>query len=46
LDIQGAAAHPHTVSLSAAEIGMIAANQQVAKPSSTDNGHSHTVTFN
>lgn len=46
LNIQGAASHPHTVSLSAAEIGMIAANQQVAKQSSTDNGHSHTVTFN
>jgi hypothetical protein len=46
LNIRGAASHPHTVSLSAAEIGMIAANQRVAKQSSTDNSHSHTVTFN
>jgi hypothetical protein len=46
LNIQGAASHPHTVTLSAAEIGQIAANQQVAKQSSTNNSHSHTVTFN
>jgi hypothetical protein len=45
LNIQGAATHPHTVSLSAAEIGMIAANQQVATQSTTNSGHSHTVTF-
>jgi hypothetical protein len=46
LNIQGAATHAHTVSLSAAEIGSIAANNRVAKDSSTDQGHSHTVTFN
>jgi hypothetical protein len=46
LNIQGAATHPHTVSLTAAEISMIAGNQQVAKQSTTNNGHSHTVTFN
>ena len=46
LNIQGAATHPHTVSLTAAEIGAIAANQQVAKQSTTNNSHSHTVTFN
>ncbi len=46
LNIQGAATHNHTVSLSAAEIASIAANQRVAKESSVDNGHSHTVTFN
>jgi hypothetical protein len=46
LNIQGAATHPHTVSLSGAEIASIAANQRVAKDSSTNNGHSHTVTFN
>jgi hypothetical protein len=46
LNIQGAATHAHTVSLSAAEISSIAANSRVAKDSSTDQGHSHTVTFN
>ncbi|MGE5127441.1 MAG: hypothetical protein ACM3PV_14205 [Betaproteobacteria bacterium] len=46
LNIQGAATHPHTVSLTGAEIASIAANQRVAKDSSTNNGHSHTVTFN
>jgi len=51
LQIRGTASHPHTVDLSAAEIGQIAANQQVSKVSSTDNSndfglHSHTVTFN
>ena len=46
LNIQGAATHNHTVSLAAAEISSIAANQRVAKESSVDNGHSHTVTFN
>ncbi len=46
LDIRGTASHPHTVELSAAEIASIAANQRVSKESSTDNSHSHTVTFN
>ena len=46
LNIQGAATHAHTVSLSAAEISSIAASSRVAKDSSTDQGHSHTVTFN
>ncbi len=46
LNIQGAATHPHTVSLTGAEIASIAANQRVAKESSTEQGHSHTVTFN
>ncbi len=46
LDIQGTATHTHSVSLSAAQIGQIAANQQVAVQSSTNSGHSHTVTFN
>jgi len=45
-DIRGGADHPHTVSLSAAEIVSIAANQRVSKESSTDLSHSHTVTFN
>jgi len=38
--------HTHTVGLSAAEITSIAGNQRVSKPSSTDGGHDHTVTFN
>ena len=46
LDIRGTADHPHTLSLSAAEVGMIGSSQTVAKTSSSDDGHSHTVTFN
>jgi len=46
LNIQGAADHPHTVELSAADITAVAANQRVAHESSVTNGHSHTVTFN
>lgn len=51
LQIRGSASHPHTVDLSAAEIGQIAAGQRVSKTSSTDASadfgtHAHTVTFN
>ena len=46
LDITGSAGHPHTVTLSGAEIASIAAGQRVAMESSNDLGHSHTVTFN
>ncbi len=51
LQIRGDASHPHTVELSSAEVGQIAARQQVSKISSTDDSndagrHSHTVTFN
>jgi hypothetical protein len=46
LNIQGTSAHPHTVTLAASDITAIAANQRVTKDSSTDSGHSHTVTFN
>jgi len=46
LDIHGTADHPHTLSLTAAEVGMIGSRQTVAKTSSNDNSHSHTVTFN
>ena len=46
LDIRGSATHPHTVELSAAEVGMIGTGQTVSKPSSNDDGHRHTVTFN
>jgi len=46
LDIRGDSDHPHTVMLTAAEVGSIAASQRVSKESSSDAGHSHTVTFN
>ena len=46
LDIRGTATHPHTVELSAAEVGMIGQQQKVSKTSSNDDGHVHTVTFN
>ena len=51
LNIRGSATHPHTVELSAAEVGQIAGGQRVSKTSSTDNSpdagiHSHTVAFN
>jgi len=46
LNIRGSADHDHTVALSQAEVGQIAANTRVSKSSSSDAGHSHTVTFN
>ncbi len=46
LDIHGTADHPHTLSLTAAEVGQIGNRQTVAKSSSSNDGHSHTVTFN
>jgi len=46
LDITGQASHPHTVNLSGADLTAIAINQRVSRESSTDGGHSHTVTFN
>jgi hypothetical protein len=46
LNIQGTSAHPHTVELTAADLTAVAASSRVSKESSTDNGHSHSVTFN
>ncbi len=51
LQIRGGATHPHTVELSAQEVGQIAARQRVSKSSTTDDSpdaglHSHTVIFN
>ena len=51
LDIRGSATHPHSVELSAAEVGQVAGGQRVSKVSSTDDSpdagrHSHVVTFN
>lgn len=45
LDIRGTSAHPHTVSLSAADVSAIAAGQTISRESSFDDGHTHTVTF-
>jgi hypothetical protein len=46
LDITGTASHPHSLELSASEVGMIGQRQTVSKVSSNDSGHMHTVTFN
>jgi hypothetical protein len=46
LDIRGSATHPHTISLTAAQVASIGQNQQVSVVSTTEELHSHTVTFN
>jgi hypothetical protein len=46
LNIMGSATHNHVVELSTAELTMISNRGQVAKVSTTDSGHNHTVTFN
>lgn len=46
LDIKGSSNHPHTVELTAGELGQIGAGQTVSKASSTDSSHNHVVTFN
>ena len=46
LHIQGSSGHDHTVDLAAGEVGQIAGGTRVTKNSSTDSGHSHSVTFN
>ena len=46
LDITGSASHSHSVSLSAQDILDVAARKTVAKTSTTESGHDHTVTFN
>jgi len=46
LNIQGTSSHPHTVALTGADLSAIANSQRVAKESSNDASHSHTVTFN
>ncbi len=38
--------HTHSVALSAAQVGEIGQDNQVAATSSSDDGHSHPVTFN
>jgi hypothetical protein len=46
LNIQGTSSHPHTVALTGADLSAIANSQRVAKESSNDASHTHTVTFN
>jgi VCBS repeat-containing protein len=46
LDIRGSATHPHTIDLTAAQVVSIGQNQQVSVVSTTNDAHSHTVTFN
>jgi hypothetical protein len=46
LNIQGAAAHTHQVSLTAAEVLQVRNGQRVTATSTTTLAHQHTVTFN
>ena len=46
LDIHGTADHPHTLELSAAQVGQIGAGTRVEQVSTTEASHSHNVTFN
>lgn len=46
LDIRGSANHPHTVELTATEVGQIGQGQRVSKESSNNDAHTHTVIFN
>jgi hypothetical protein len=46
LDIHGTADHPHTLQLSAAQVGQIGAGTRVEQVSTTESSHSHNVTFN
>jgi hypothetical protein len=45
LNIQGQASHPHTVDITQAELHTLKSRQAVAKDSTNNNGHMHTVTF-
>lgn len=50
LNIQGTAAHPHTVALSQADLASLKSRRSVSKDSSTDQSatfglHAHSVTF-
>lgn len=46
LDIRGQADHPHTVTISQAELNQIASGQRVEKESTNNQAHTHFVTFN
>jgi hypothetical protein len=43
--IQGTATHLHTLSISQAELATLKNKQPITSTSTTDNGHSHSVTF-
>jgi hypothetical protein len=45
LDIRGTATHTHTLSISQANLTSLRNRQTVTSDSTTDSGHSHTVTF-
>lgn len=44
-NIQGNSAHPHTVTVSAAQFTTLQSNQQVTATSSNDSGHTHSITI-
>jgi hypothetical protein len=46
IDMRNTADHPHTLQLTAAQVGQIGAGTRVEQVSSNDDGHSHNVTFN
>jgi hypothetical protein len=46
LDLTVGDGHTHSVTLSAAEVTQVAGGTRVSKESTSDTGHSHTVTFN
>ena len=46
LDITGTSDHPHSLSLTAAEVGQIAAGQRLEKDCTVVFSHTHRVTFN
>jgi len=45
LDIHGTATHTHTLTISQADLATLKNRQTVTSLSTTDSGHSHTVTF-
>jgi hypothetical protein len=45
LTLTGTPTHTHTVELTPGDLGMLRNRQPVTKASTTDNGHSHDVTF-
>lgn len=46
LDIRGVGDHPHSLALTSDEVVRIRTGSRVSKSSSTEDAHSHTVTFN
>ena len=46
LNIRGNADHPHTVQLSAGQVTQIASGTRVQVESTSEQAHTHTVTFN